>query len=173
MKKRVFNIIVRETGYTIREEMKRQLHTLQDKKVQKTITNAQECFDFLMNHLEHLKGNHKNCLSKKCKEKHKKGIREDFQTAVFCEQVDMFKKAYLKKKDCLTPYICEGIRHAKYTSEVESFNRFLLIYCPKLIKFHKSHVARIYCAICDWNAQKGSLLFKDWRKKLMQKYGLM
>ena len=45
-----------------------------------------------------------------------------------------------------------------YTAQVESFNRFLLFYRPKLVHFHKCELARVMCAAMDWNAKKNHVL---------------
>ena len=67
----------------------------------------------------------------------------------------------------------ERIRAAKFTSKTESFNGYLLKYLPKRVKFRRTHEARVWVAINDWNKGQGVPEYQEWRTTFMCKLGII
>ena len=58
-------------------------------------------------------------------------------------------------------------------SKTECFNAFLLKYLPKRVKFRRTHEARVWIAVNDWNESHGVPEYQNWRKTFMQKIGII
>ena len=140
---------------------------MQDEKVSETITTGADVEAYLLNFFNHYCGDHDDCVGDKCRS-------PDYEQSCLCleciQQVRDIGKSFHAKLESKT---LAKLVNCRYTSEIESFNSFLLTYCPKLKKFHATHAARIWAAILDWNYSHGVEWLKDWRQQLLQQYDVL
>lgn len=122
--------------------------------------NGKTLYQAILNFAPHMSGRHgEYCrppFGTCCEANEEKLPRGRQCNPDYCEEVrvvfdEMMKGRWSERE---ARYYTMGV----YTAQVESFNKFVLFYRPKLVHFHRCELARVMCAAMDWNANKNHVL---------------
>lgn len=117
----------------------------------------------MLNFFEHVTGNHANCINVDGTP-HICTTRSS--TAEFRAAVSEFKKEFIGLLGDTSCY-----SRGRFSSQLEAFHSYLLIYCPKRLNFSVTYDTRIKMAAMAWNElkdQKKGLVEQGGKKALQQ-----